>query len=116
MERIVAGINQATTLGAAGINAGATRYSADQHLKGSYAQAAASRYMADASKLASMFGSVMASSASRYSADQSRAAQKYSADISKKNNDAQVTQKYVDTAIRGIGDIFGVLFRGGYLG
>lgn len=52
MSQIVAEINKAATLGSAGIHAGATRYSAD------------------AAKVASMFGSAQASSASRYATDQ----------------------------------------------
>lgn len=71
MERIVSEISSA-----------ASRYVADQNLKGSYASAGATRYAADqhraasqyssdAAKFASMFSSVNSSAASRYSADKS---------------------------------------------
>ena len=51
MSQIVAEINKAATLGSAGIHARATRYAAD------------------AAKVASMFGAVQSSSASRYATD-----------------------------------------------
>uniref|UniRef100_A0AAU8AVP7 DNA pilot protein n=1 Tax=Dulem virus 195 TaxID=3145672 RepID=A0AAU8AVP7_9VIRU len=53
------------------INAAASSYAADQHLKGSYASAAAARYGADAAKAASMFASTNSSAASRYATDKS---------------------------------------------
>ena len=82
MEKIVSEISRSATLGAAGLSAAASQYSADQHLKGSYASASAMRYSADAAQLASMFGALQSSSASRYSARQSRLAQMYGADKS----------------------------------
>lgn len=71
MERIVSEITSA-----------ASRYVADQNLKGSYASAGATRYAADqhraasgysadAAKFASMFSSINSSAASRYAADKS---------------------------------------------
>lgn len=80
MEKIVAEISRSAALGSAGIGAAATRYSADQHLKGSYASASAMRYSADAAKLASMFGSIANSAASLYSSDKHLEGVQYSSD------------------------------------
>nr|DAW07891.1 MAG TPA: minor capsid protein [Microviridae sp.] len=75
------------------INAAASSYAADQHLKGSYASAAAQRYSADAAKAASIFGALQASSASRYSADQHRAASQYASDKSYQAKSEQLAQE-----------------------
>jgi hypothetical protein len=95
MERIVSEISSA-----------ASRYVADQNLKGSYASAgaaryaadqhrAASEYSADAAKAASMFSAVSSSSAQRYSANQSYLAQKYGADTRADIAAGQLTKDYV---------------------
>uniref|UniRef100_A0AAU8AXH9 DNA pilot protein n=1 Tax=Dulem virus 178 TaxID=3145655 RepID=A0AAU8AXH9_9VIRU len=75
------------------INAAASSYAADQHLKGSYASAAAQRYSADAAKFASMFASTNAASASRYASDQSRAASQYASDKSYQAKSDQLAQE-----------------------
>lgn len=109
MEKIVAEISRSAALGSAGIGAAASRYSADQHLKGSYASASAMRYSADAAKLASMFGAIQSSSAARYSADQSKAAQRYSAQAHYKASRYSADKSYkaqnYSTAGRLVGDI-----------
>lgn len=109
MEKIVAEISRSAALGSAGIGAAASRYSADQHLKGSYASASAMRYSADAAKLASMFGAIQSSSAARYSADQSKAAQRYSAQAHYKASCYSADKSYkaqnYSTAGRLVGDI-----------
>lgn len=61
------------------VSAAASRYAADQNLKGSYASAGAARYAADQH----LKGSYASAGATRYAADQHRAASEYSADHTK---------------------------------
>lgn len=116
MERIVSEITSA-----------ASRYVADQNLKGSYASAgatryaadqhrAASEYSADAAKAASIFGALQASSASRYSADQHRAASQYSSDRSYQANKDKLNQDWSQNQQYGHSDltwVLGHLFENG---
>lgn len=111
MEKIVAEISRSAALGSAGIGAAATRYSADQHLKGSYASASAMRYSADAAKLASMFGSIANSAASLYSSDKHLEGVQYSSDksykASKYGSDKSYKAQNYATAAKVFDTLFG---------